>query len=240
MSSEQLPEQLCEQLCEQEHAVWRQKLSHVCWIGGPTDAGKTTVAEKLAARFDVAVYHQDRNEMDHLRRADPVRHPRHVAMRKRLEEQDEATFFEQGWLGRMVAEMAVDSRANWAERMDLVCEDLAAFPAGRPIVAEGPGFYPDVILPLLTGPRQAVWLIPSESFKRASHARRGKSAWRNQTSDPEQALRNHIERDLLLVRMYRDDLAANGLLWLEIDGSQEIDTVAQQVADRFGDLLLAT
>ena len=66
-------------------------------------------------------------------------------------------------------------------------------PTERPIVAEGPGFFPEAILPLLADPRRAIWLAPTETFKRASHERRGKTAFRCRTGDPDRAYRNHVE-----------------------------------------------
>ena len=43
----------------------RDALSHVLWIGGATDSGKSTVAEKLAERHGLQVYHYDRRDLAH-------------------------------------------------------------------------------------------------------------------------------------------------------------------------------
>jgi len=45
----------------------RHMLRHVLWIGGPPDAGKTTVADLLGRAHRLPVYHFDRHEMDHNR-----------------------------------------------------------------------------------------------------------------------------------------------------------------------------
>ena len=217
----------------------KRALAHVLWIGGPPDAGKTTVAQLLAEKYGLQVYHFDRREPDHLRRADPARHPALHALATDLWELGERAWQESYWVRRPVAEQARGAIASWSERVGLAVEDLLALPADRPIVAEGPGFFPEAILPLLASPRQAIWLVPSAAFKRASHARRGKSAWRANTSDPERAYRNHVERDLLLAEHYRRQARALGVPLLEVDGSRPVEAVAAEVEAHFAPRLPA-
>jgi hypothetical protein len=216
-----------------EIASYRDKLSHVFWIGGPPDSGKTTVATVVADALHGVPYHQDRHEMDHLKRADPVRYPMNAGLWNRVGNLSEADLFEDLWLGQSPADGALHARLVWEERLGLICEDLLELPMDRPIVAEGPGFFPRAILPLIPAPSHAMWLVPTEAFKRASHARRNKSAWRTMTSDPERAYRNHIERDLLMAGMYRTELGAGNLPWIEVDGIDDADAVAKRVVRHF-------
>src|ERR671933_152564 len=214
-------------------------LAHIIWIGGPPDSGKTTLAQLLADRHWLQVYHFDRREMDHIGRADPERHPALHALGTSLRELDEREWVEAHWVRRPVPEQARGAIASWTERVGLAVEDLLALPAVRPIVAEGPGFFPAAILPLLAGPRQAIWLVPSAAFKRESHARRGKSAWRAPLSDPERAYRNHVERDLLLAEHYRRQARELGVPLIEVDGSRPVEEVAAVVEAHFAPLLPA-
>jgi len=173
----------------------RDALRHVLWIGGPPDAGKSTAADLLGSKHGLAVYHFDRHEMDHIVRADPVRRPQLHALGVQLAELDEQAWLEDFWVRLSAQEMAVGTIAEWSERVGLAVEDILAMPVDRPLIAEGAGFFPEVILPLLSTPCQAIFLAPTEAFKRASHERRAKSKRRDRTSDPERFLRNHIERD---------------------------------------------
>lgn len=123
-----------------EPTSYRERLTHVRWIGGPPDAGKTTTATLIADQFEATLYQSDHYEMRHLRAATLERQPRNAQMLRQLKSLGEAAFFEHGWLHRDPATMANDARANWAERMELICEDLVSMPTNQLIIAEGPGF----------------------------------------------------------------------------------------------------
>jgi hypothetical protein len=214
-----------------ETSHWKRRLVHVRWIGGPPDAGKSTVTQLIESMYDVTIYRQDGHEREHIARADAKRFPRHAALREQIA-RSEAEFFE-SWVTTPLKEQAEFARLLWVERIPMICEDLAAFPNDRIIVAEGPGFFPGAIRGLLGDSRQAAWLLPTGEFKRASHARREKSAWREFTSNPELALSNHIERDILLAEIYRDELIEGDLV-IDVDGSVDAETIARRVGTRFG------
>lgn len=63
---------------------------------------------------------------------------------------------------------------SFSHRFPLVIDDLLGLPKDQPILAEGFGFLPELVHPLLSNPQQAIWLVPTESFKRDSMERRGK------------------------------------------------------------------
>jgi hypothetical protein len=53
-------------------------------------------------------------------------------------------------------------------------------------------------------------------------------------SDPERAMTHHIERDLIMGDMYRRQLAAAGLSWIDVDGTEPPERLAVRVAHAFG------
>ena len=211
----------------------RDRLSNVRWIGGPPDAGKSTVTRLLAERFEVPIYRHDGRELAHFRKATPETHPYTAATWHLINEQGEDAFI-QSWVDTEPEALARDARANWSERVDFYCEDLLEIDNTGPVVAEGPGFFPDVISPLLTTAEQAIWLIPSESFKRQAHEARGKSNRGRRTSDPDRFREHHIARDLILADQYRREVDAAGLPWIEIDGTEDAEAIARRVAAHFG------
>ncbi len=72
------------------------------------------------------------------------------------------------WALPDVPELIGRSLAIWEETFASVREDLAALPSGRTIVGEGPGAFPWLAAPLLTSPRQAIFLVPR--FSRSTSA----------------------------------------------------------------------
>jgi hypothetical protein len=203
-------------------------LSHVRWIGGPPDSGKTTVATIIAERHGLQEYHFDRHEMAHFGRLDPARHSSLYAAHP------DRMSTEQRWLGSPPDAMARDTIASWSERFEMAIDDLRAMPATPGIVAEGPGLFPELVAPLLTRPRHAIWLIPSNPFKLASVARRGKPGNRHETRDPDRATHNLTQRDLLIAAHIRRTAADRGLCVIEIDGTEGVEAIAAIVAEHFG------
>jgi hypothetical protein len=118
----------------------------------------------------------------------------------------------------------------------LVTEDLAALslPEGMHILAEGFGFTPVLLEPLLKSSKQAVWLLPTEEFKLASMQRRDKGECGGEVSDPHRATRNLSERDRLLGERIRADAKALNMTIIEVNGSESVERSAARVANHFG------
>lgn len=209
----------------------KHALSHVLWIGGPPDSGKTSIADLLAEKYGMQVYHFDRHEPAHFARHDPIQHPAlHAAS-------PEMMTAEQRWVTQSPEEMAAGTIASWSERVEMAIVDLLAMPRRPRIVAEGPGFFPECITPLIADPHQAAWLVPSESFKRDSVARRGKPGARLQTSDPERATRNLVGRDLLMGKHVLDEARRLGLTVIEVDGARDLHEIFTLVEAHFAPYL---
>jgi len=150
----------------------RHMLRHVLWIGGPPDAGKTTVADLLGRAHGLPVYHFDRHEMDHIARADPARHPQLYALRVQLAELDEQAWLDEYWVRPSVQEMARSTITSWSERVELAVEDILALPADDPLIAEGPGFFPEGSSPCYRRPARRF----SSCHRRRSSGRRTSGA----------------------------------------------------------------
>jgi hypothetical protein len=208
----------------------RQGLSRILWLGGSPDSGKTSIAQTIARKWALQIYHFDHHESAHFARADPQRHPAlYAAHPDRLDA-------EARWLGSTPEEMARDTIASWTARAAMACDDLLCLPTKPRLIAEGPGFFPAVLAPLLADPRQAVWLLPTEEFKRASVARRAKLAG-VPVSDLARARENLIARDLVLGQEIAAQCSFFGLALFLVDGSADLATMADRVAAHFAPFL---
>jgi len=189
-------------------------LHHVYWIGGAPGAGKSTIARGLAERYGLRLYATDDVMGEHAaRRRDTPHLDRFLAMT-----------MDERWVERSPAEMLETFHWFRGEGFGLIVEDLRALPDGPAVVAEGFRLLPHLVRPL-AAPDRALWLLPTPEFYRAALDLRG---WPvpAQTSDPERARRNLIERD----RLFTERLAREaGDAAVRQDGSATLELIADRL-----------
>jgi 2-phosphoglycerate kinase len=203
------------------------RLRHVYWIGGGSGAGKSVIARRVAGRHGLGVYATDDVMADHGRRWAPADGPflsEFVAM-----DMDER------WVNRSPETMLETFHWFRGEGFGLIVEDLLRRPAEPGVIAEGFRLLPRLVQPLLAEPGHAVWLLPTPGFRRAAFARRG-SLWQiaGQTSDPERALGNLLERDRMFTERLRQEAQRLELRVIEVDGTVTEDGLAELVTEAFG------
>jgi hypothetical protein len=205
----------------------RDRLSHVLWIGGGPCVGKTTLARILAGKYDLKIYNLDWHHVrEHRERPGGV--PRGW---------DDLSMDER-WLWPTPAELAEREGASWTARFGLVVDDLLALPASRPIVAEGPSAFPWCVSRVIRSARQAIFLLPTPSWRETVLVRRHRDAPGGHssamTSDPERARRNIAERDILLATRIADSCDELGLRYVRVDGSRDLDDTLILLEEHFG------
>jgi 2-phosphoglycerate kinase len=202
----------------------KQALFHVLWIGGGSDSGKTTISRIIAEQYGFQIYHydqHDRHQMERLAQAKP-RYRRFLS--ETLEER---------WVRPEPEDLLRRMLQAFQDRFPLVIEDLLDMPKQPMMVAEGFGFTPELLSPLLSSSRQAIWLVPTEDFKRSSMRRRNKPSFMDKVSDPEQATRNLFMRDMLLASLVKTQAQSFGVTVLEIDGARSIEQVVTLIEQHF-------
>lgn len=208
----------------------RQQLSHVLWLGGGTDAGKSSVVKALGEKYHFRWYNFDYFEPDHFRRMNHEVHPATFAFL--------AMPIDERWIQRSAAAMAQSTIAMWRERFQLAIEDLLAWPSDGVIVAEGPGLFPECVDPYIGSPDQALWLAPTRAFKEKIHpTRENKIAVAAATSNPALAQRKMIDRDLLMGEYIQEQARVRSLTVLDVDGTRSLAEMAAEVEQHFGPLL---
>ena len=118
------------------------------WIGGSPCSGKSTIASRLSSRYGFGLYHCDEHWDRHLASASAVAQPRMCRLR--------GMSADEIWL-RPVDDQVEDELALYQEQFPLILSDLAGS-VDRVVVAEGAALLPECVAPLITDPRQAVWI----------------------------------------------------------------------------------
>jgi len=202
-------------------------LDHVRWVGGGSGAGKTTVARLLAERFEIASYSTDATIGIHSERLKATAAPllerfRRMSMDERWIQHDPVTMY---------------ATFPWfhGEGFDLLIEDLREMPTDRPLVVEGFRLLPQLVRPYVSNPSHAVWLVPTEGFRHAAFSRRQSAdAFWLRTTDPNRALTNLLERDRIFSAKIALDVERDDLEALYVDGTRSVDSMATELASRFG------
>lgn len=205
----------------------QEQLQHVYWIGGASCAGKSTVANRIAAEHGLRPYATDDVMADHAGRSSaedcPLLH-RFMAMD-----------MDQRWVNRSPETMLETFHWFRGEGFNLIIEDLLRLPREPRVIVEGFRLLPHLVKDLLTVNSRAVWLLPTPDFRQAVVHSRGGSTWAflAKTSDPERALHNLLERDRMFTDILRDETARLNLHAIEVDTTTTADDLARRVTDLF-------
>jgi hypothetical protein len=211
-----------------DSAALRKQLQHVYWIGGGPGAGKSTIARRIATQHGLRVYATDDVMADHARRSTrkdcPLLH-RFMAM-----DMDER------WVNRSPETMLETFHWFRGEGFNMIIDDLLGLPRDPGVIVEGFRLLPRLVKPLLSVPAHAIWLLPTPAFSQAVVAGRGGSAsgFLAKTSDPERALRNLLERDLMFTNILREETASLELPTIELDTTMTEDDLTKRVTEVFG------
>ncbi|MFI5834706.1 hypothetical protein ACIA5A_13620 [Micromonospora sp. NPDC051300] len=206
-----------------------RRLAHVRWLAGGTGSGKSTLTRALAERHDVLIYDGDRAERDYVGRCTARDQPYlwallHAPGPRR-------------WNGRSAQEIFESMPSLHGETFGFVVDDLLALPADRPILVDDFRTLPGEVAPLLNWPAQAVFLLPTPTFR--------DRALRSRFADPDRARANWGDgdhREALALRLGRDELwdaeirrqaAVSHLPVVTVDGSRGVRDLADDFAVRF-------
>ena len=208
-------------------AALRARLRHVYWIGGGSGAGKSVIARRVAARHGLRLYATDDVMRDHASRHAPADCP--------FLSEFAAMDMDERWVNRSVETMLETFHWFRGEGFGLILEDLLARPGEAGVIVEGFRLLPRLVKPLLAGPGHAVWLLPTPGFRRAAFESRG-ALWQiaGQTSDPERALHNLLERDRMFTERLREETERLALPAIEVDATMTEDGLEERVTEAFG------
>ncbi|MFT7695176.1 MAG: hypothetical protein ACI8P2_003810 [Candidatus Latescibacterota bacterium] len=211
----------------------RDEFAHVFWIGGSGCAGKSTVANILAEKYDLTTYHTDDRWKDHFQRVETEQLPlptitRIIARRNTGEKREDQ------------ADIAHDKYmaicfAIWQEAFTLELDYLRSLPS-NPIIVEGVFIVPWLVAKIAPQQRVAI-LVSYDDFRRENYMNPNRpeavlNRFKN-SYDPEIAVQNIIAANLPMAQTLFKCAKKNALLAMEIDGKDDPDTVAKSVAVHF-------
>ena len=183
------------------------------FVGGGTGAGKTTLARALAVRHGLREFRVDSFWYPYAERAGETATPPDVQ-----------------WLEWTPATQAADFERVSRFMLGYVLEDLRGLPPQPPVVVEGPQIVPD----LLPEGANAVFLLPSPEFQRATLSPRPMPS-----SDPARALAARLVKDGLWAERVAALAAERGFPVVRVDGSRPADEIRADVEERFAHVLAA-
>jgi 2-phosphoglycerate kinase len=198
---------------------------HVYWLGGAPCAGKTSISETLANRFNIDVYHVDDTFEGHARRFDPVLHPTLTKWRD--------ASWNQRWM-QPIDSLIKDVIACYREHFTMILEDVIFNPQDKSLLVDGTALLPRQVAPFLLNRRRAIWVIPTFVFQRAHYSNR---QWAReivaQCDNSELAFDNWMKRDAGFAHSVATEVEALNLKLLQVDGKHTIEENALLVADFF-------
>jgi 2-phosphoglycerate kinase len=211
-----------------EAGALQEQLRHVYWIGGGSGAGKSTITRRIAAEHGLQIYATDDVMPDHSRASTPECCPfLHEFMRMDMDER---------WVNRSPDVMLETFHWFRGEGFSMIIEDILRLPKEPGVIAEGFRLLPHLVKPLLAVPSHAVWLLPTPDFRQAVMDSRGGPKWGflGNTSDPERALRNLLERDAMFTHHLNEEAKGLELKIIEVDTTRTEDELARRVIEAFG------
>jgi hypothetical protein len=127
-----------------------------------------------------------------------------------------------------------DEFAFYHEEFDMLLEELALYPQGQPILAEGNAWLPELLGRLQTPPGHIVYVIPTKEFQVANYSQRDfiKDILA-QCGDPQSAFENWMERDARFGEKVDQAARQMGLPVIRVDGQLSLEETTALVEKAF-------
>jgi hypothetical protein len=137
------------------------------------------------------------------------------------------------WVNRSPEAMLETFHWFRGEGFSMIIEDILRLPGDPGVIVDGIRLLPDLVNRLLAVGRNAVWLLPTREFRHAVFDSRGGTRWGfiAETSDPERALRNLLERDAMFTDRLYYEAKRLDLNIIKVDTTMTVDNLTVRVAE---------
>ena len=204
------------------HPVLSSEASGCFYIGGSPCAGKSTVADLVARRHGLGVFHCD----DTVRRRHALVTSAASPSLRELTTLDDCARF-----GRDPAWQADKEVLYYREQFPFLLDELRAVTG--PVLVEGADLLPELIRDHIGELGRAVWIVPTPEFQLEHYRRR---SWAHELvagcAEPDRAFENWMRRDMLFAEYVAGTATRLQGTVVEVDGSRSVDEVAAEVEAR--------
>jgi adenylate kinase family enzyme len=204
----------------------RRQLAHVYWLGGSPCAGKSSIADSLVQTYRFQIYRCDDAFFRHEKIVTPEQQP---VFYRLVHLSSEAL-----WMQRPIEQQVVEEIAFYREEFSLILDELLCLPRSKPILVEGAALLPECVKPLLHNSRHALWIVPTREFQLHYYSNR---VWAKdvvkECSDPEQAFKNWMERDIGFASFVTQETVKLALDVLVVDGQHTLAENIEVVRQHF-------
>ena len=205
--------------------------SQVYILGGSPCSGKSTIGQRLSARFDLHYYAVDSRYWEQVERCTPDRHP---TMHR---------ISTMGWneiWSRPIPVMVQDELEFYREMFEAIVQDLLQVESGKPILAEGAALLPELVAEC--GPaecgidrQRALYLVPTMEFQVHHYKQREFiHGILEECENPEQAFGNWMMRDHLFGKQILRQAESKGFGTLLVDGERSLEDLLEHASRHFG------
>lgn len=204
----------------------QRQLAHVYWLGGSPCAGKSSIADNLVQTYGFQIYRCD----DAFFRHEKIVTLEHQPIFYRLVHLSS----EELWMKRPIEQQIAEEIALYREEFPLFLDELLCLPGSKPILVEGAALLPEYVKPLLLNSRHALWVVPTREFQLEHYPDR---TWAKdvvkECSDPEQAFKNWMERDIGFASFVICETTRLALDVLVVDGKHTLTENIEESKQHF-------
>ena len=195
------------------------------WLGGSPCAGKTSISEILARRFDLDVYHVDEAFEIQMQNLEPAHQPALTKWRR--------SSWNERWM-QSIDRLVQNVIACYQEHFDLILKDILTMPKDKLLLIEGTALLPRQAASFAPNKNCATWVVATAEFQPEHYWKREWArAIVEQCDNPDQAFYNWMERDVRFAEWVQVEVNALGLQLLMVDGSLTIKETAEAIAVQF-------
>lgn len=206
-----------------DYNSWSQR--DIYWIGGSPCAGKSSIAEILAKKYDFTVFKCDDFMIKHIEKSDKVRHPIMNKFKKMS--------WNQIWM-RSVDIQVIEEFDFYREEFDMLLNDLELSLENKTMIVEGTALLPELLNSLKINKKKVVYIAPTNDFQVHYYSKR---TWikevLGQCENPSLAFSNWMERDVEFSNVVLDTANKLGMQTFRVDGDLSIEEMVIKVEEYF-------